>query len=439
MKSGFSCAACLVMALPLVVISHLNRATAANPELAKERLEDIVTFEERFFKVDRSFDVKERQQATDKIAALRNSAPTLSAAQFELALAEIVALAHNAHSAVQSGRWGARFNRLPVSFILFDDGLRVGNSEADPSLQGLSVEAIAGKSLDDLRQAWSRYQPGPSGWRDQHIFNFIESPELLHAAGIASSADRVEVAFKRADGSRLTRTLSVGDSGGGFGRNSREIEFAPPGVARPLYLQEPDAILRYVDLTDRDTVYIQFRRNFDPLDRDGFRKRADDLAIRLKSRRPRFVIVDQRFNGGGDLNNTRELMKAIPGCLKNDGRVFVITSGRTFSAAISSVGYLKQAGGPRVTIVGKPVGDELDFWAEGRAVMLPHSGTAVSFSTERHNYQTGCPEPECHPPIQRHPIAVKTLAPDVSPAYTWADFAAGRDPYLDAVFELMRK
>ena len=92
-----------------------------------------------------------------------------------------------------------------------------------------------------------------------------------------------------------------------------------------------------------------------------------------------------------------------------------------------------------MTIVGKPVGDELDFWAEGTAIMLPHSGTAVGFSTERHNYQTGCPEPECHPPIQRHPIAVKTLAPDVSPAFTWADFAAGRDPYLDAVFGLIRK
>jgi hypothetical protein len=71
--------------------------------------------------------------------------------------------------------------------------------------------------------------------------------------------------------------------------------------------------------------------------------------------------------------------------------------------------------------------------------MLPHAGTAVSYSTQRHNYQTGCPEPECHPPIQRHPIAVRSLAPDVAPAFTWADFAAGRDPYLDTVFQLMRK
>src|SRR5688572_21292657 len=207
MNAMVSAVLCLVLLLPVTISRQGNGGLAPNPELAKHRAEDLATFEERFFKVDRSFDVKERQQATERIAALRNSAPTLSAAQFELALAEIVALAHNAHSAVQSGRWGARFNRLPVSFILFDDGLRVGSSEADPSLQGLAVEAIAGKSLDDLRQAWSRYQPGPSGWRDQHIVNFIESPELLHAAGIASSADRVEIAFRRADGSRLTRTL----------------------------------------------------------------------------------------------------------------------------------------------------------------------------------------------------------------------------------------
>ena len=439
MHAKVSAGLCLALLLPVAISRQANSGPAPSAELAKHRTEDLATFEERFFKEDRSYDAKERQQATEKLAALRTSAPTLSAAQFELALAEVVALAHNAHSAVQSGSWGARFNRLPVSLILFDDGLRIASSEKDPELLGLAVEAIAGKGLDDLRQTWSRYQPGPAGWRDQHMFNFIESPELLQAAGIASSGDSVEIALRRADGSRFTRTLRAGDGRGGFARNSREIEFAPAGVERPLYLQEPDAVLRYVDLADRDTVYIQFRRNFDPLDRPGFRKRADDLAIRLKSRRPRFVVVDQRFNPGGDLNNTRDLMKAIPGCIKEDGRVFVITSGRTFSAAISSVGYLKQAGGARVTIVGKPVGDELDFWAEGTVVMLPHAGTAVSYSTQRHNYQTGCPEPECHPPIQRHPIAVKTLAPDVSPAFTWADFAAGRDPYLDAVFELMRR
>jgi hypothetical protein len=435
MRVMFSAAACFLM----VTISHFNSAPAAKLELAKERAEDLATFEERFFAVDRSYDANERRQASEKIATLRIAAPTLNGAQFELALAEIVALAHNAHSAVQSARWGARFSRLPLSLILFDDGLRVAKSDADPSLRGLAVETIAGKSLDDLRRAWSRYQPGTAGWRDQQIYNFIESPELLHAAGIAASAESVELAFRRDDGTRFTRTLRAGDGGGAFTRNSREIDFAPADAPRPLYLQEPDELVRYVDVADRDTVYIQFRRNFDPRDRAGLRKTADDLAVRLKARRPRYVIVDQRLNPGGDLNNTRELMKAIPGCVKNDGRVFAITSGRTFSAAISSVGYLKQAGGPRVTIVGKLVGDELDFWAEGTAVMLPHSGTAVSYSTQRHNYQTGCPEPECHPPIQRHPIAVKTLAPDVSPAFTWADFAAGRDPYLDAVFELMRR
>ena len=266
MKTILAAAACLAIVLPLAITRHLNGAPAANPELAKQRVEDLAAFEEQFFKVDRSYDAKERQQAADKIAALRTAAPSLSGAQFELALAEIVALARNAHSAVQSGRWGARFNRLPISLILFDDGLRVANSEIDPGLRGLAVEAIAGKSLDDLRQAWSRYQPGLSGWRDQQIFNFIESPELLHAAGISASAESVEIAFRRDDGSRFTRTLRAGDGGGStFARNSREIDFAPAEVSRPLYLQEPDKILRYVDLADRDTVYIQFRRNFDPL------------------------------------------------------------------------------------------------------------------------------------------------------------------------------
>jgi hypothetical protein len=55
----------------------------------------------------------------------------------------------------------------------------------------------------------------------------------------------------------------------------------------------------------------------------------------------------------------------------------------TFSAAISSVGYLEQTAPDRVTIVGEIVGDRLEFWAEGGPVTLPRTGMRLSVSTER--------------------------------------------------------
>ena len=99
-------------------------------------------------------------------------------------------------------------------------------------------------------------------------------------------------------------------------------------------------------------------------------------------------------------------MQALPGVAQD--RVYAITSGRTFSAAISSLGYLKQAAGDRLTIVGEPVGDRLEFWAEGDIMTLPGLGAMLLYATERHNYMTGCPEDDCHGSVRTHPIRVRS-------------------------------
>ena len=90
-----------------------------------------------------------------------------------------------------------------------------------------------------------------------------------------------------------------------------------------------------------------------------------------------------------------------------------------------------------MTIVGEPVDDHLEFWAEGCLVELPASGATLLYASERHDYTTGCPEPECHAPIRDHPIRVKSLEPDVPVPLAFADYRAGRDAALDAVARLL--
>jgi hypothetical protein len=157
----------------------------------------------------------------------------------------------------------------------------------------------------------------------------------------------------------------------------------------------------------------------------------------LRQRAPGNLVLDLRFDGGGDLNTTRAFCQALPSLLPAKGRIFALTSGRTFSAGISSLGYLKQAGGARVTIVGEPIGDRLEFWAEGELVELPASKARLLYATERHDYTTGCPEPDCHASIRDHPIRVPTLEPDVLVPFAFADYRAGRDPALEAVARLL--
>jgi len=418
-------------------------AAIAAPACAQtDRSVDLRAFQEQILDVDRSFSAEARAEAERQFEALSASASSLSNAQFELALAEIIALADNGYSTLWATGWANDYPRLAIRFYLGDDGLTIADAQPEfENLIGRRVTAVEGRSLAGLRGAWSRYASGRQGWRDQFMYYFLESPDMLHAAGIARSRTEVRAVLEGGDEIVIPSTDAWPALEGldAILPGAREIELYQAGRINgdPLYLRDPDAAMRYVELAERDAVYVQFRSNVDFTGETDMAAEAASVIGRLRAAAPRYVIVDQRFNLGGDLNNTRDLMQAIPEIAGNGGRVFVITSGRTFSAGISSAGYLKQAGGDLVTIVGAPAGDHLEFWAEGDPAQMPGIGRYIGLARERHNYVTGCPQEDCHGSIRRHPIAIETLDPDIRPMFTYEDLAGGNDPYLNAVFALM--
>ena len=183
-------------------------------------------------------------------------------------------------------------------------------------------------------------------------------------------------------------------------------------------------------------LVIELRQNLDSPDAKiapalkGFEQAIADA-------KPVNLVVDMRLNGGGNLNLTRDFMTSLPS--RVPGRIFVLTSPLTFSAAISSVGYLKQAAPDRVTIVGEHVGDRLVFFAEGRGVDLPNNLGMIGMATERHDYQGGCKAfTDCHGAVVRSPIAVPSLAPEISAPWTIEAYLAGKDPAIEALTRSLR-
>ncbi|HSM35110.1 MAG TPA: hypothetical protein VK837_01825 [Longimicrobiales bacterium] len=416
-------------------------AAAAQQDAAAGLRQGAIGAVREIARSDPSFSADERRAAEAGLADLREHAATLTDAAFELALARIVALARNGHTQVLPASWQARFPRLGVRFFVAGDGLRVMDAAPEwDRLVGARVAAIEGHDLEALRDAWSRYAPGRVGFRDESLPAFLEAPAMLHAASLAARSDAVTLTLD--GGERVEVGTYDGwptpDGVWALLPAARHVELALSGGVdgEPLYLREPEAFFRFVPLPDRDAVYIQFRGNVDFSGATDMAAEASHALERLRALAPRYVIVDQRFNIGGDLNTTRDLMEGIPEIVGEDGAVFAITSGRTFSAGIASLGYLVQAAEGDVTIVGEPVGDELEFWAEGGPAELP-TGTPVLAASERHNYRTGCPEDDCHGSIRNHPIRVDSLEPDVTPSFTWEDVVRGRDPYLEAVFARM--
>jgi hypothetical protein len=205
----------------------------------------------------------------------------------------------------------------------------------------------------------------------------------------------------------------------------------------PWSLQDPMTAFRWRSAPEIDGLVIQLRRIVDGPGQPILDFLAE-MKTKISAEHPRNVVVDLRMNSGGNLNNTRAFVKGLPALVP--GRVFVVTGPGTFSAAISTTGYLKQAAPEKVSIVGEEAGDRLVFFAEGRPVTAPNTGLVIGIATQRHDYQGGCKAfTDCHGPVIRFPIAIPTLVPDIPAPLTWKEWKAGRDPAMDAIARALKR
>jgi hypothetical protein len=412
------------------------------PEL--KLADDLQQFRSDVLAVDRSFTPEQRAEADIQLSQIEAQLTDMSQAQFQLSLARVMNTSNNGHSVLLASGWANQFNSLPVNFLITSDGMYIAAAADHHSdLVGARVISINGHDQSVLESRWDDHQSSTLGWRRQFVYYFIESPELLHAAGLGDHSERAVLTIEQ-DGA--TRTIVLAAQPVEIRLRGIEAFLPPPRVIaisrdreagqNPLYLQEPDRVFRWQWLADEAVLYIQYRANIDFSGQEDVEAFQAEVRQAITEHEPTRIILDQRFNLGGDLNITRSLMQFLPDAVGEDGRVFALVSGRTFSAGISSVGYLRQAGGDRVTIIGQPLGDSLNFWAEGDLVVLENTNAAFLYARERHNYVTGCPEDDCHGSIRHHPIRVDNLDPDYVVDLSWSDYLAGRDPWMDRALEL---
>ena len=88
-------------------------------------------------------------------------------------------------------------------------------------------------------------------------------------------------------------------------------------------------------------------------------------------------------------------------------------------------------GTSRAVVVGRPPGDGTDYCAEGGNVVLPRSRLVLNYADGLHSYSCRARAAGVAEHIALG-LSVRDLAPDVVVPWTWADYAAGRDPYVEA-------
>lgn len=399
--------------------------------------------------VERSFTDQTRSAFEVAVDKLEARAPDLDRAAFAMGVAHAVALADNGHTNVGGLVGGHGFNVLPVRLGWFADGLYVVAASPDRrDLPGAQVLAMNGRSPEQMVEALRAYVGGPANLARELSPNLLVSPELLHAAGLADSPDVSEFALRLRDGTeRVQKLAALPGAPELLPRNPWPRRYLSPvpvpgdtgawihvlqGIQVPPALARPDQYFWHDYLAGGSVLYVQINRVRDQ-DGKSLHGYLADVLAEAKTRRIRNAVVDLRFNPGGDYTQSADFSKQLPELVPQAGKVLILTSGTTFSAALSTAAMLKYHAGGRGILVGEPMGDRSKFWGEGGNVTLPNSRLAVRYTTAYHDWEDGCGLAQvttCFFLNYVYGTPSGSLAPAIPVAQTFASYAAGEDAVL---------
>ena len=412
--------------------------------------QDIEQFS-RLLAMDRSFSPAARAEAQRRIAGLKAERVPRDSGRFRVALMSIAALADNGHTSIELNQdtWP---NYVPLRVMWFADGLYVLRAKSPyTDLLGARVANIDGRPTLEVLAALKQLHGGADGWRRIHAALYIQSPEILYGAGLGSRPDQTTWTFRLPDGTETTRTLSGEVPAVGEPHALMTRWLSPQsmkGEARgwhalfatdadlPPSLRDFNSSLRREWIDHGCTLFIQLKaiQDDDDLRIDDFLKATtDEMGVH----RPCNVILDMRFNTGGDYTKAARFASRLPTLLPPSGRIYILTGPQTFSAAITTTAFVKQAAGSRAIILGGPVGDRLAFYGEGNTGCLPHAKLCVHYATGMHDYAHPCRDwDKCYWLNWLFPVRVSSLDPDETIEMTLADYSARRDPVFDRAVAL---
>jgi len=427
---------------------------AAAPLPTSAVIQDLTYFRDVWAAKDRSFS----PQAHDRLVAfidgeIARAAP-MERADLALVFSQAEAFSGNDHTQSDFFAEPDLFHGLPISFWLFPEGgvvTRAHPTERD--LLGATILSIGGVPLAEAEHRVAKYI---SGTAERHRFltpTWLTRMEVLQAVGLAHEG-HASFAFRLAGGQLMTRDLGVAPSADPAAASPTWRQSMVPGKgpdpwphilerlpSLPLYVMPPTELAAQ-PLEDGRALYIR-SNSLSPYTDDAFLVQIKAYSIIddvVKSGRlPKDVIVDLRYNGGGNFLNITNFTTELAGLVGRDGHIYVITGRATNSAAIIFTALLKAATHGRTVIVGEEPSDNLWFWSEGQTLEAPASKLPLRYMTGYHDWAHGCRDlGRCYWPVVFHGVAVGSIAPDLPIEMTFADYAAGRDPAMEAILARIR-
>lgn len=379
------------------------------------------------------------------VEELKDDLPNLTEEQRVARAMQLVALLGDGHTQLEPDRADFAW-WYPIRIDEFPDGYFVTSAYVSvKDLAGAELLEVAGRPADEAVEA-ARSLMGADNEFDHKLRLYaFHNAALMKGLGLAGENLELRARFRLRDGRTVDRTLVPEKSNSpSFKENDATFEwqfrgemFGPPvgandqwfsayrGLpASAFYNIDPSRPAHFIKrhgytshaYPEHDAYYLQF--NF--IDDVAFVPFVREEMAKIDQLKPKRVIVDFRYNFGGDASRARA---AIHEFIKREDNppweeLYLLYGRKTFSAAILTIGeFIEHV---PFTSIGEPTGAALNHFGDPTIRPLARTGLKLHVSTLIHQKSD-------YDDLRKFvPVAVPAR-------FSFADYIAGRDPAVDSI------
>jgi hypothetical protein len=377
--------------------------------------------------------------------ALKAALPSLTEEQRVVRAMRLVASVQDGHTKLEPDT-PAFADWYPVRLYEFTDGLFVTSAHRSVSeLAGARVLEIAGRPADGIVAEARKLLGADNAFDSKERLYAVHSAALMRGLGYAAPDGRLRVKCRLRDGTVVERSLAPRRAddprykaeestfewqfrtevfGLPFGRDRDWVSayqglpastFDTEDTSRPPHLTcRRELVAR--PMPQQDAYFVQLNQVNDTT----FVAFFQTVLREVDRVKPRRLILDWRYNYGGDGSRVNFMIREF--IKRSDDppwkELYLLTGRKTFSAAIMALDvFLKHT---QYTIVGEPTGSALNHFGDPTVRKYPLTGLRLTVSTLRHQ-------------LSRSDDLSEFIPVDVPAPFSFADYAAGRDPAVDPI------